>query len=109
MPIVYRSAFSDRRMDDGGPQPRSFGIDFRRLLGEIRIVAGIGPRSSKAGEAGKALRAAYRLNVFIQDLVGGRSFGVGLLRNVYIIGLTLGRRAVLLRQTRREPRSYVAA
>src|ERR1700730_5603629 len=109
MPIVYSSAFSDRWMDDGGPQPRGFGIDFCRRLGEIRVVAGVGPLSGKAVKAGKALPAAYSLNVFIQDLVRGRGFGIWLLRDVDIIGITLGRRAVLLRQTWREPRSYVAA
>src|SRR6202030_1186096 len=109
MPIVYSSAFSDRWMDDGGPQPRGSGIDFGRRLGEIRVVAGVGPLSVKAGKAGKALPAAHSLNVFIQDLVRGRGFGVGLLRNVDIIGIAVGRRAVLLRQTWREPRSYVAA
>src|SRR5437879_10891767 len=96
-------------MDDGGPQPRRFGIDFRRCLGEIRVVPGVASAGGKAGEPGKALFSADGLDVLIQDLLGGGRLGIGLLGNFDVIGIAVGRSAVLLGETRREPRRHVGA
>src|SRR5579863_10738267 len=69
-PIVGGRAVSPGRMDDGGELSRRFGEDLQRLL-LIRIPLG-SALGSKAGEAFQSLCPAERLNIFIQNLIGGR-------------------------------------
>ena len=87
-------------MHDCGTLPGEFGIDLCGNFVEICVEASVSPFGGKAGNAGQALCPAERLNIFVEDLIGGRRRN-RLIRNFNVIRIPVRYSAILHRQARR--------
>ena len=92
-------------MDDHRVLVRRLGEDLHRHLLERRIEAGVGALRREAGELRDAVRAADRLEVLVEHLVGDDP-RVG--REIARVRI-FNRRAVLQREARIASRALVAA
>src|ERR1700739_2278674 len=61
-----------RTVHDRGALPRGFRKNFYRYLTQIGVKARVGPFGGKASNRGQSLCPAERLNIFVEDLIGGR-------------------------------------
>src|ERR1700722_2560191 len=60
-------------MRDDAALSRGLGINLQWHFFVIAVVAFVGPLPGKAGEASQPPGSAQRLNISIQNLIGGRS------------------------------------
>ena len=81
-------------------EARSVGIgDLYRNFHSVRIVSCVSPFGGEAGELGQLLRPAQRLDIPVQNLVGGGPLGT-LPLDFNFIWIVRRWRAALLRKTR---------
>src|SRR5579864_3555389 len=96
-------------MNHGGELSWSFGVDVDRNFFALGIEALVRSATDETGETGKPLGPPERLDVLVENLIGGRRIRTGLLTDFNIVGIARRRSAVLVGQTRGHSRANVAA
>src|SRR3984957_10909247 len=96
--VVGRGVNSESSMDDRGELIGGFGKHLYGNFFGVRIEPGVSTLCSEAGELGQLLRPAQRVDIPVENLVGGGPCGT-LPADLNRIRIFRRRRAVLLLQT----------